>query len=35
LFSVCHAEIAIIADTSFPSVAEKPPIPFVRDVIEN
>ncbi len=34
LFSVCHAEIATPADTSFPSVEEKPPIPVVRDVIE-
>ena len=35
LFSVCHAEIAKTVGTSFPSVAEKPPIPVVRDVIEH
>jgi hypothetical protein len=35
LFSVCHVEITTPVGTSFPSVAEKPPIPVVRDVIEH
>jgi hypothetical protein len=35
LLSVCHAEITTTVGTSFPSVAEKPPIPVVPYVIEH